>query len=142
MTNILFILLMLLYTLGIFATFKVVFQELNYWKWIPGRQKDTKYEKFCLYSFKIWKWAFDAYLIRYAPRAVLEAHVDPVKNGKHWRLNITLKGKSYFGIVSPNGCYGLSSKRFIFFRPDIIKHMVVNKTKTCLKLSLGFVKFK
>lgn len=141
MIHTLFILLMILYILGIFLTFKTVFNELNYWKWIDGRQKNTKYKKFCLWSFKIWKCGFDAYIIKYERFTMLDWHKDIV-NGKHYRLNIKLKGKASF-MMRTEDKYIFNrhiNPRFVAFRPDLYEHKVFTSEKT-IKLSFGFVKF-
>ena len=106
------------------------------WKWQEGRQKDTTYEKFPLWYFRIWKWGFDAYILRYQPDTYLKLHVDRVDNGKHWRLNIKLVGKASFF------CHGtgIINRRFVFFRPDLYLHSLYAYTKT-IRLSVGFVKF-
>ena len=109
---------------------------MKIWKWQEGRQKDTTYKKFPLWYFRIWKWGFDAYILRYQPDTYLKLHVDRVDNGKHWRLNIKLVGKASFF------CHGtgIINRRFVFFRPDLYLHSLYAYTKT-IKLSFGFVKF-
>lgn len=115
-------------------------------KWTKGRAEDTEYWKFTLWYFKIWKWGFDAYILKYAPNTMLRPHFDEV-DGRHWRLNISLWGRSYFSILKGRnsqsyGSYKTIQKRFIFFRPDIQKHTLLVSGKGCTKLSFGFVKFK
>lgn len=109
---------------------------MKLWKWQKGRQEGTEYQKFPLWYFKIWKWGFDAYILKYEPKTILKLHTDPVKDGKHWRLNIKLKGSSYFYRKDR----GHNTKIVNFFRPDIIPHELTVITKT-YKLSFGFVKF-
>ncbi len=115
---------------------------MKFWKWQEGRQQDTKYWKFPLWSFRIWKWGFDAYILKYAPNTILPWHTDPVKDGKHWRKNLTIKGYSIFkrrkNGVEINHCFG----RTPWFRPDLEEHMVQTYCMPCKKLSFGFVKFK
>jgi hypothetical protein len=110
------------------------------WKWEKGRQEETEYNKFCLWSFRIWKWGFDAYILKYAPNTRLKWHVDPVKNSRHWRTNLTLKGFASFFIKIDGRTYGGWSNAG-WFRPDIQEHMLVTYSESCTKLSFGFVKF-
>jgi 5'-nucleotidase len=118
---------------------KAVSQPKNeLWKWMNGRQLGCSYEKFCLWSFRIWKWGFDSYILRYKANTDLPWHLDPI-DGKHYRLNIKLKGRAYFLVK------GISRKvwhdKFILFRPDLYEHSLIILTPT-LKLSFGFAKFK
>lgn len=113
---------------------------IKLWKWRAGRQEKTVYQKFPLWYFRIWKWGFDAYVLKYAPNTKLDWHKDPVKGGKHWRLNVKLKGFATFLIEKSNGCT-IYFKRCIFFRPDIQEHKLNVYGKGCTKLSFGFVKY-
>lgn len=108
---------------------------MKFFKWIEGRQKDCKYWKFPLWFFRIGRWGFDAYILKYANDTLLPLHRDPVQ-GKHWRLNIKLKGESVFFVENK----GTTSKRMIFFRPDLYSHSLTVYKRTT-KLSFGFVKF-
>ena len=111
---------------------------MKLWKWQPGRQKNTVYQKFPIWYFRIGNFGFDAYLLKYAPKTLLPYHKDPVENGKHWRLNIKLKGIATF--ICDKCIY---RSRFItIFRPDLYEHMLCVYNRTCLKLSFGFVKFE
>lgn len=116
---------------------------MKYWQWVRGRQQNCEYWKFCLWSFKIFKWGFDAYILDYSPYTLLDWHRDPVENGEHYRLNIELTGKSRFLWRKPKTTFAIvEERRFIFFRPDIYEHKVYIEKGGCKKLSLGFVKFK
>lgn len=118
------------------------------WQWVKGRQEQTEYYKFTLWFFKIWKFGFDAYLLKYKAFTNLPIHTDPVKNGKHWRLNINLKGNSLFYIESKTACYfkkegtyyKILDQKINLFRADLKKHYLKVFSNTT-KLSLGFVKF-
>lgn len=111
---------------------------MNLWKWQAGRNKECSYQKFPLWNFRLWKFGFDAYIIKYEPSTILPKHKDPVKGGKHWRLNIKLKGVATF---IANECFYIN-KTFIVFRPDIVEHSLIVYRKGCTKLSLGFVNFE
>lgn len=113
---------------------------MKLWQWQQGRQKETNYMKFPLWSFRIWKLGFDGYILKYPEPTVLSWHKDPVKGGKHWRMNMTLKGRSSFGQII-NTRPVQSSKVINLFRADKIFHSLIVHTPT-IKLSLGFVKFK
>lgn len=111
---------------------------MKLWRWQKGRQEGCEYKKFPLWYFKVGKWGFDGYILRYQPMTRLPYHKDPV-DGKHWRLNISLWGQSVF-VMEKEGAYSPIFRRFIFFRPDIHYHSL-NTLSTTYKLSMGFVKF-
>ena len=72
---------------------------------------------------------------------MLDWHKDIV-NGKHYRLNIKLKGKASF-MMRTEDKYIFNrhiNPRFVAFRPDLYEHKVFTSEKT-IKLSFGFVKF-
>lgn len=104
-------------------------------KWERGRQEKVVYFKKLLFLFSFWGFNFDCYLIKYLPNTRLPRHKDIVEGGKHWRFNITLKGKSTFYIVRKGFLKRFYS--FCLFRPDIEEHWVETK-EDCLKLSIGF----
>ncbi len=109
---------------------------MRLWKWQPGRQKNSHYEKFPLWYFRIWKWGFDAYIIRYPKDTYLGLHKDIVPDGEHHRLNITLSGYAPLFIDNKGSIFS----RVILFRPDLHAHSVYAYKKT-VKLSFGFVKY-
>ncbi len=111
---------------------------MKLWKWLPGRQAKTHYWKFPLWSFRIWKFGFDAYILKYKPTTLLDWHKDPVKNGKHWRLNIKLKGWATFEVKGKAWWLPLG---ITVFRPDLYEHRLMVYQYGCTKLSFGFVKF-
>lgn len=112
-------------------------------KWKQGRQPGIEYHKLCLFSFKLGRWGFDAYILRYPAKTVLPWHTDPV-NGKHYRINIKLRGKcTFFAMPSEDldNIGDISIGEFLhIFRPDKQLHSLVVFKKT-YKLSLGLVKF-
>lgn len=108
---------------------------MKLWRWSIGRQKNCSYQKFPLWYFRIWRYGFDAYILKYEDDTFLPLHRDPVE-GKHWRLNIKLKGNSVFFVENE----GSSTRKVVFFRPDLYLHSLTVHTKT-IKLSFGFVKF-
>lgn len=119
---------------------------MKLWKWQRGRQQGVYYKKFPLWSFRIWKWGFDAYILKYEPHTSLPAHTDAVEKGKHYRLNIPLKGNSIFYWLGADSIFGpntkwIITKGWVLFRPDIQKHFLEVGEKGCTKLSFGFVKF-
>lgn len=106
-------------------------------KWQKGRQDTVEYFKFKLFSFKVGRFGFDGYLLKYPALTHLLPHLDEVQDGKHYRMNITLRGNNMFI------CQGkhFHIKEFIhIFRPDIQRHGLLVATET-YKLSLGFAKF-
>lgn len=109
-------------------------------KWQGGRQIGSNYMKMPLWYFKIGRLGTDAYIIKYEGNAHLPNHTDPVDNGRHWRLNITLGGRANFFIYK-DGDYKIINRRFIWFRPDIQEHLLEASGYGCTKLSIGFVIF-
>lgn len=105
---------------------------MTFFKWIDGRQSTTKYMKFCFLYFKIFNIGMDGYIIKYEADTHLPIHKDPI-NGRHYRLNIKLKGKCKFWC--PSSIFKIG-ERIIFFRPDIFPHTLKTQTKV-IKLSLG-----
>jgi len=109
---------------------------MKLFRWIEGRQSTTKYHKWCFLYFKIWRLGFDGYLLRYEPQTTLPMHKDKIQ-GKHYRLNIKLKGKADFWCPSTI----FRSSNIIIFRPDLFYHSLTVYTKT-YKISFGFAIFK
>jgi hypothetical protein len=68
---------------------------MKIFKWSPGRQEGCEYKKFTFLYFKLWKFGFDGYILKYEKNQKLPSHKDPVKNADHYRLNIGW-GKSKF----------------------------------------------
>jgi hypothetical protein len=90
-------------------------------RWQRGRQ-ETGYDKMLLLTAS-WPLPFDTYLIRYPEGAEIPAHVDQVKSGKHYRLNLILKSpKSGGEFICKDPLFATS--RIKFFRPDISEHSV------------------
>lgn len=103
--------------------------------WEKGRQHGIEYYKKTLWNFKIGNRGFDCYILHYLPDTELPPHKDPIE-GKHYRMNITLRGKNEFKCEEQ-----LVNWKFIhIFRPDLFIHSLKIKTET-YKLSLGFAKF-
>lgn len=116
-------------------------------KWEKGRQEGCDYKKLRLWSFRVWKFGFDAYVLKYPPNADLPIHTDPVEKGSHYRFNLPLKGESKFYWLGGDSFLGkrtlwLNTTGPILFRPDLCKHFLRVGNKGCIKLSLGFVKFE
>lgn len=115
---------------------------MKLFKWLPGRQLGVHYRKLCFLYWKVGRYGFDGYILRYEAEAMLPFHKDPI-DGKMWRLNITLWGRSMF-FIKRGGGHSVgwkSTMRLInLFRPDIQSHALKVYTRT-YKLSLGFAKF-
>jgi hypothetical protein len=88
----------------------------------------------------VYNYGFDGYILKYDPNQVLPTHRDPVKGGKHYRMNIGW-GKSLFVIKSKIWRFKLGKLSIHIFRPDIFPHSLIINERT-YKLSLGFVKYK
>lgn len=106
---------------------------MKWWRWNLGRQ-NTGYE-----TFLFWIFSFsDAYLLRYSEGTVIPPHTDPIKNKRHFRLNIVIWNAADGGKFHCDNMI-FESKRFKFFRPDLNIHSVDPiKHGTRLVLSLGF----
>lgn len=114
---------------------------MEIWKWQKGRQNGCEYLKFPLWYFKIGKFGFDAYILKYNANTILPEHKDPVENGQHWRLNIGY-GESNFVCENYKHVFfkRFGKLTFILFRPDIYKHSLYVFENT-IKLSFGCVIF-
>jgi hypothetical protein len=90
-------------------------------RWQKGRQ-GTGYDKMLLLTAR-WPLPFDSYLIRYPEGSEIPPHTDPVKAGKHYRLNVILKSpKSGGEFTCANPIF--ATKRIKLFRPDVCEHSV------------------
>ena len=89
--------------------------------WQRGRQ-GTGYDKMRLLSGG-WPIGFDCYLIRYPIGSQIPPHKDPVRTGRHYRLNVIVwrspKGREF---ICENPI--LSLPRIKLFRPDVSEHSV------------------
>ena len=106
-------------------------------KWIKGRQ-NSGYDKMRIILSSYFK--FDLYILRFNEGSYIDTHVDPVKAGKHFRLNIILKNAKKGGeFVCKNTIFRNS---FInYFRPDIEEHGVTRIYRgTRYVLSIGWIK--
>jgi hypothetical protein len=114
----------------------------EYWslafRWQRGRQ-GTGYDKMLILTAR-WPLPFDSYLIRYPEGSEIPPHTDPVKIGKHYRLNVILKSPQSGGeFLCANPIY--TSKRIKLFRPDVCEHSVTKVVGgSRYVLSLGWVK--
>lgn len=111
---------------------------MKLFKWIQGRQNNTQYKKFCLLYFKFLWWGFDCYILKYKANQQLPLHKDPVEGGRHFRINIKLKGDCSFWCPSVIWRW---NERICIFRPDLFFHNLVTKTPVT-KISIGFVNFR
>ena len=94
---------------------------LRWLKWEKGRQ-NTGYDKLLLMAnpFVI---PFDCYLLRFPEGSEIPPHRDPVKSGRHYRLNIILK-RSPGGGEFVCGDPIFQTRRIKFFRSDLSTHSV------------------
>ena len=106
-------------------------------RWQRGRQ-GTGYDKMLLLTAG-WPLPFDSYLIRYPEGSEVPPHTDPVKSGRHYRLNVILKSPASGGeFVCATPLY--TSKRVKLFRPDACEHSVTRVVGgSRYVLSLGWV---
>ncbi|MEK6828863.1 MAG: 2OG-Fe(II) oxygenase [Nanoarchaeota archaeon] len=107
--------------------------KVNWLRWVSGRQGGD-YQKKLLAILKIpFVFGFDMYLLKFAPGFVLPEHVDQVKRGRHFRMNIILKGNGEFKCERAI----IRTKRVILFRPDKYKHSMHNGNAERKVLSIG-----
>jgi hypothetical protein len=106
-------------------------------RWQSGRQ-GTGYDKMLLLTAR-WPLPFDSYLIRYPDGSEIPPHIDPVKGGRHYRLNVILKSpKSGGEFVCAAPIF--ATKRVKLFRPDACEHSVTRVAGgNRYVLSLGWV---
>lgn len=114
---------------------------MKLWEWQKGRQIGCEYNKFPLWYFRIGKFCFDGYILKYKENTSLPSHKDPVENAKHWRINI---GYGIANFVCENYEHGFFKRigklTLNIFRPDLYEHSLYVFEKTT-KLSLGFTKY-
>ncbi len=108
--------------------------------WQEGRQEGS-YNKMLLATF-VLPVPFDLYLLKFPTGSYIDAHVDKVSWGRHFRLNIVLKNATEggeFKVARSRGTF-LNLPRVKFFRPDLVLHEVSEVIEgERLVLSFGFV---
>lgn len=124
------------------ASEKTVMNQLrDYWRrwlrWEPGRQ-GTGYDKLLLVANPLLI-PFDCYLLRFPEGTQIPPHRDPVKSGRHFRLNIIVKRSpsgGEFVCVDPI----FATDRVKFFRSDLCVHSVTRVVGgSRYVLSIGWV---
>ena len=110
----------------------------NLFRWQRGRQ-ETGYYKMLLCGAK-WPVKFDMYLLKFPTGCVVLPHVDTVKEGKHYRLNLILRKAREGGNFNCTSAI-FETERIKLFRPDIEEHSVSNimEGNRCV-LSIGWVR--
>jgi len=105
--------------MGAFASLRSY--ALTAWRWQRGRQ-GTGYDKMLLLTAR-WPLPFDSYLLRYPEGAEIPPHTDPVRAGRHYRLNLILKSPRSGGeFVCASPLW--ANARIKLFRPDACEHSV------------------
>jgi hypothetical protein len=106
-------------------------------RWQKGRQ-GSGYDKMLLLTAP-WPVPFDSYLIRYPEGSEIPPHTDPVRSGRHYRLNIVLKAPSSGGeFICANPIF--ATQRIKLFRPDDCEHSVTRVVGgSRYVLSIGWV---
>ena len=91
------------------------------WRWQRGRQ-GSGYDKMLLLTGR-WPLPFDSYLIRYPEGSAIPPHTDPVRDGRHYRLNVVLKRSPRGGeFVCATPIF--ETDRIKLFRPNACEHSV------------------
>ena len=109
----------------------------NLFRWRAGRQ-NTGYEKMLL-LVNPFLLPFDLYILRFKTGTEIPAHTDPVRNKRHYRLNIVLRhAKSGGDFICSEPIF--ETRRIKLFRPDVSPHSVTKiESGTRYVLSLGWV---
>ena len=107
-------------------------------RWENGRQ-NTGYQKMLLCGAK-WPILFDVYLLRFKEDAEIPPHIDRVKFGRHFRLNIIMKNSKRGGIFRcKQPIY--ENSRIKYFRSDKSEHSVSKILEgTRYVLSIGWIR--
>ncbi len=107
-------------------------------RWRTGRQ-GSGYDKMLL-ATSPFLVPWDCYLLRYRPGAGIPEHTDPVRNKRHYRLNVELKRAregGEFRCADPL----LQTPRIKLFRPDLSPHSVTPvEAGVRYVLSIGWVR--
>jgi hypothetical protein len=106
-------------------------------RWDKGRQK-TGYDKMLLLANPILL-PFDCYLLHFPEGSGIPPHRDPVKSGRHFRLNFVIKRSPRGGeFVCDQPIF--QSKRLNLFRSDRCTHSVTTvEGGSRYVLSIGWV---
>lgn len=112
--------------------------EWSKWlRWEHGRQ-DGGYDKLLIAQSQWLK--FDLYLLRFPVGSEIKKHTDPVKQGRHFRLNVIIKPARQGGQFVVKDAI-VNWRRMKFFRPDISEHSVSRIEKgSRYVISFGFVR--
>lgn len=83
----------------------------------------------------------DCYILRFPEGSSIKEHVDPVEDGKHYRLNVVFKRPVAGGLLFCESPIFRLGERVCFFRPDVSKHSVSKIEKgSRWVFSLGFLR--
>ncbi len=109
-------------------------------KWVYG-QRLTGYKTLTLLNVKlpIFKfYGFDLHIIKYGKGDFIPPHKDPVKFGKHHRVNFVIwKGRG--GEFLCENYKKILGGRIIYFRPDLEEHAVSLCKNVRIVVSLGWL---
>jgi len=107
-------------------------------RWQRGRQ-ESGYHKM-LIGGAYWPIKFDMYLLKFPAGSEIPPHTDPLKEGRHYRLNVVLKQAREGGIFFCNSPI-FETNRVKLFRPDITEHEVSKiRRGNRYVLSIGWVR--
>ena len=107
-------------------------------RWQRGRQ-ESGYDKMLLCGL-LWPIKFDCYLIKFPSGSEIKPHIDSVKMGRHFRLNIVLKKAKQGGEFVCEQAI-INNPRIKLFRPDLHQHSVTKiEQGSRYVLSIGWIK--
>lgn len=113
----------------------------EYWhrwlRWEKGRQ-NTGYDKLLLVA-NPFLLPFDCYLLRFPEGTEIPPHRDPVKAGRHYRLNIIVKRAPVGGeFICADPLF--QTRRVNLFRSDLCTHSVTRvEGGSRYVLSIGWI---
>lgn len=110
--------------------------KIKWLKWVPGRQGGDYHKKLLALFYIPFVLGLDMYLLKFEPGCELKPHKDEVKRGRHYRLNIILKGKGDFNCDKTI----INTRRVVLFRPDKYTHSMQNGDSERKVLSIGINK--
>jgi hypothetical protein len=106
-------------------------------RWERGRQNGG-YDKLLIAQSQLLK--FDLYVLRFPEGAEIKPHTDPVKTGRHFRLNVIVKAARRGGEFVVKDAI-VNRPRVKFFRPDVSEHSVTRiEEGSRYVISFGYVR--
>ena len=100
-------------------------KKVKLFRWTEGRQ-NSGYRAFTLLYSEYLK--MDCYIIHYPTGSSIPPHIDPMVNGKMYRLNIEIWKPKSGGIFHSKTLLNIFNRAYLF-RPDVEEHYVTEITE-------------